>query len=79
MEGDAQDPKKTLDSNTYGPVSVSMITGRVVAVLRPHFRRVNWEDWENGVFKGLPGEEYGKDVRNRVLKDAVNMESAQFE
>ncbi|KAL4921985.1 peptidase S24/S26A/S26B/S26C, partial [Aspergillus aurantiobrunneus] len=33
VEGDAADPRKSLDSNTYGPVSVSLISGRVIAVV----------------------------------------------
>lgn len=76
VEGDAQDPKKSLDSNTYGPISVSLVTGRAVAVLRPRFRWLDWADWENGVFdNGDPDQEpqlgYRKDVRDRVVKGAV--------
>ncbi|ODM14850.1 hypothetical protein SI65_09602 [Aspergillus cristatus] len=52
LEGDAEDPRKSLDSNTYGPVSVSLITGRVMAVLWPRWRLLNWADWERGVVEG---------------------------
>ncbi|EAW09936.1 putative mitochondrial inner membrane protease subunit Imp2 [Aspergillus clavatus NRRL 1] len=83
LEGDAEDPKKSLDSNTYGPVSISLITGRVMAVLRPQFRWLNWQGWENGVVEGDDkhkfGENYRQDVRQRVLKEAVKLERPQFE
>lgn len=79
LEGDAEDPKKSLDSNTYGPVSMSLITGRVVAVLRPRFRWLDWMDWENGVFDNGDSEtgpvvEYRRGVRDRVVKGAVELE-----
>ncbi|KAH2984357.1 hypothetical protein KXW58_009445 [Aspergillus fumigatus] len=83
LEGDAEDPKKSLDSNTYGPVSISLITGRVIAVLRPQFRWLNWQDWEKGVVEGDEdhrfGENYRQDVRQRVLKEAVKLERPQIE
>ncbi|GIK01795.1 hypothetical protein Aspvir_005836 [Aspergillus viridinutans] len=83
LEGDAEDPKKSLDSNTYGPVSISLITGRVIAVLRPQFRWLNWRDWEKGVVEGDGdhrfGENYRQDVRQRVLKEAVKLERPQIE
>ncbi|RHZ44044.1 putative mitochondrial inner membrane protease subunit Imp2 [Aspergillus thermomutatus] len=83
LEGDAEDPKKSLDSNTYGPVSISLITGRVIAVLRPQFRWLNWRDWEKGVVEGDEnhrfGENYRQDVRQRVLKEAVKLERPQIE
>lgn len=84
LEGDALDPKKSLDSNSYGPVSASLITGRAIAVLRPRFRWLNWAAWENGVFDGSesdqrPGEEYRKSVRDRVVKGAVTFERPVFE
>ncbi|KAL4944507.1 hypothetical protein BDV06DRAFT_220242 [Aspergillus oleicola] len=74
VEGDAADPKKSLDSNTYGPVSVSLISGRVVAVLWPRFRWVEWRDWERGVVDGVQEEGYREDVRERVGKEAVKVE-----
>ncbi|EAW21181.1 putative mitochondrial inner membrane protease subunit Imp2 [Aspergillus fischeri NRRL 181] len=83
LEGDAEDPKKSLDSNTYGPVSISLITGRVIAVLRPQFRWLKWRDWEKGVVEGDGdhrfGENYRQDVRQRVLKEAVKLERPQIE
>lgn len=77
LEGDADDPRKSLDSNTYGPVSMSLVTGRVVAVLRPRFRWLDWADWENGVFDNgseKPVEGYRRGVRERVVKEAVDLE-----
>lgn len=83
LEGDAKDPKRSLDSNTYGPVSISLITGRVMGVLYPHFRWMRWSDWENGVVEGDTegrfGENYRSDVRDRVLKEAVKMERPVYE
>ncbi|KAL2834869.1 peptidase S24/S26A/S26B/S26C [Aspergillus cavernicola] len=78
VEGDAVDPRNTMDSNTYGPVSVSLITGRVVAVLRPRFRWLDWENWERGVVEGDSegrfGGRYREEVRRRVVKEAVQLE-----
>lgn len=79
LEGDAEDPHRSLDSNTYGPVSISLITGRVVAVLGPRMRWLNWMDWEadkvadagNG---SRLGDGYRQCVRDRVLKEAVRLE-----
>ncbi|KAI9371039.1 peptidase S24/S26A/S26B/S26C [Aspergillus egyptiacus] len=78
LEGDAADPKKTLDSNTYGPVSVSLIVGQVRAVLWPRFRWLDWECWEKGLVEGDVegrfGDSYRKEVRERVGKGAVQLE-----
>lgn len=72
LEGDAEDPRKTLDSNTYGPVSLSLVTGRVFAVLGPRMRWLNWVDWEAG--KGEAVGVHRQSVRDRVVKDAVKLE-----
>lgn len=39
--------RKSYDSNTYGPVSLSLIVGNVKAVVWPWRRagRIRWEDW----------------------------------
>ncbi|KAL4878618.1 peptidase S24/S26A/S26B/S26C [Aspergillus karnatakaensis] len=78
VEGDAQDPKKSLDSNTYGPVSISLIAGRAIAVVSPKLRWLDWTAWEKGVVEGDTegrfGEEYRKEVRERVIKEAVKLE-----
>lgn len=80
LEGDADNPKKTLDSNTYGPVSISLITGRVMAVLWPRLRALQWSDWENGnVEDNRLGENYRQDVRQRVVKEAVKLERPMLE
>ncbi|KAF9893178.1 hypothetical protein FE257_012593 [Aspergillus nanangensis] len=82
LEGDAQDPKRSLDSNTYGPVSLSLITGRVMAVLSPRWRWLRWENWEDGAVEGDVegrfGDNYRLDVRQRVLKEAVKTERPDF-
>ncbi|KAJ5884817.1 hypothetical protein N7495_009327 [Penicillium taxi] len=67
LEGDAEDPKTTIDSNTYGPVSISLISGRVLAVLGPRWRWLNWRDWD----EDKPEYTYRKSVRDRVVKNAV--------
>jgi inner membrane protease subunit 2 len=46
VEGDNQDGRKTLDSNHYGPISMSLITGRVTHVLRPWKGQVRWWEFE---------------------------------
>jgi inner membrane protease subunit 2 len=83
LEGDAQDPKRSLDSNTYGPVSISLITGRVMAVLWPRLRWLQWSEWEKGVVEGDDerrfGDHYRQEVRDRVLKEAVKLERPTFD
>ncbi|EIT79454.1 peptidase S24/S26A/S26B/S26C [Aspergillus flavus] len=78
LEGDAADPKRSLDSNTYGPVSISLITGRVMAVMYPRFRMLKWTDWEQGLVEGdverKLGDNYRHEVRDRVSKEAVKLE-----
>ncbi|KAE8351349.1 peptidase S24/S26A/S26B/S26C [Aspergillus coremiiformis] len=78
LEGDAADPKRSLDSNTYGPVSISLITGRVMAVMWPRFRLLKWSDWETGLVEGDEerrlGDNYRQEVRDRVSKEAVKLE-----
>lgn len=72
LEGDADDPRRSLDSNTYGPVSISLVTGRVVGVLWPRWRPLRWTEWEEGIVDGREG--YRQDVRDRVVKGAVKLE-----
>lgn len=82
VEGDSEDPRKSLDSNTYGPVSISLVSGSVVAVLYPRMRRLKWWDWDKpfdnqagaNTDKEL-GEGYRESVRNRVTKDASKVEA----
>lgn len=94
LEGDADDPGKSLDSNTYGPVSISLITGSVMAVLHPRMRLLKWWEWEqqkqqsaeaetetqttSDVQKEL-GEGYRTSVRDRVIKQAVKIEAPRFD
>lgn len=84
VEGDVEDPNESLDSNTYGPVSISLIKGRVAAVLKPRMRWLDWQDWEAGRLddgspENKPGERYRQNVRDRVMKEAVRLEQPTFE
>ncbi len=68
-----------MDSNTYGPVSISLVIGRVDAVLSPRMRWLDWRKWESGnvddVEEDSPlGPNYRQEVRNRVVKEAVKLE-----
>ena len=71
VEGDTENPTKTLDSNTYGPICVNLINGRVEAVLWPRFKWLSWTDWESG--KAV-SDGYRQEVRNRVVKEAVKLQ-----
>ncbi|KAJ5594022.1 uncharacterized protein N7459_000230 [Penicillium hispanicum] len=84
LEGDAADPRRSLDSNTYGPVSISLITGRVFAVLGPRRRWLDWTGWEAGKVDGAGpespfGDNYRQGVRDRVLKEAVKLEQPSLD
>ncbi|CAG7963530.1 unnamed protein product [Penicillium olsonii] len=72
LEGDAENPRKTMDSNTYGPVSLNLVTGRVWAVLGPRMRWLDWKDWETD--SDDAASIHRKSVRERVVKDAVTLE-----
>lgn len=56
VEGDGGEGK-SLDSNTYGPVSVGLVTGRVTHILLPWRKagKVRW--WEHVHRKGTPSSE----------------------
>ncbi|KAL1963056.1 hypothetical protein VTN77DRAFT_8702 [Rasamsonia byssochlamydoides] len=77
LEGDVDDPRKSLDSNTYGPVSISLITGRVIAVLWPRMRLLKWWEWDRDDEEG--GPDYRRSVRERVVKEAVKLERPVLE
>jgi inner membrane protease subunit 2 len=87
LEGDADDPRKSLDSNTYGPVSISLITGRVIAVVWPRMRLLKWWEWDhasNGEENGADalkdhGQGFRNSVADRVLKEAVKVESPSLD
>ncbi|KAK2754698.1 hypothetical protein FQN54_006831 [Arachnomyces sp. PD_36] len=72
VEGDADDPKKSLDSNTYGPVSMSLISGRVVGVLWPRPRELKWWDWDEERGAGVGGKQR-EGVRGRVEERVVDV------
>lgn len=86
LEGDADDPGKSLDSNTYGPVSISLITGSVIAVLHPRMRLLKWWEWDQPAEAQTGsdalkehGEGYRNSVRERVVKGAVKIEAPRFD
>ncbi|KAJ5247695.1 hypothetical protein N7468_002678 [Penicillium chermesinum] len=74
VEGDAEDPSKSLDSNTYGPVSVSLIHGRAVARIWPRARWLDWRDWDAEKSNDSAAENYRQSVRDRVQKGAVEIQ-----
>lgn len=47
VEGDNRDRDASMDSNYYGPISMSLITGRVTHVLYPwdSFGSVRWQEF----------------------------------
>ncbi|TQS35101.1 hypothetical protein Golomagni_04488 [Golovinomyces magnicellulatus] len=49
LEGDNKDASKTLDSNTYGPIPINLIQGKVTYILLPlqRFGRLRW--WEYSI------------------------------
>jgi mitochondrial inner membrane protease subunit 2 len=58
VEGDANDDDKSLDSNSYGPISVRLVEGRLTHILYPlhKFGQIAWWEhrpplrkWQNGV------------------------------
>ncbi len=63
VEGDNRDPHKTLDSNTYGPIPLNLVDGRITYVLSPwkSFGPVRWDDFKGRtkVIKGRPGQAPG--------------------
>lgn len=47
VEGDFKEKKRNLDSNTYGPITQSLVVGKVAAVVWPLNRisKITWKDW----------------------------------
>lgn len=75
VEGDGKDPKKNLDSNTYGPITQSLILGKVSAVIWPLNRMsiISWKDWtgcdrlrENAVATINPDDEMPEPVQELI-------------
>ena len=65
VEGDHPEDRKTLDSNTYGPVAKSLIVGQVKAVVWPWSKvgRIRWQD-----YRGTP----------RVVKDKYSCDQKLY-
>ncbi|KAK2808685.1 hypothetical protein FQN50_004550 [Emmonsiellopsis sp. PD_5] len=80
VEGDSADPKNSLDSNNYGPISMSLISGQVMCVLWPRMRMLRWEDWlGSGSGRGRgkaigSGSGSGSAHGSRVEEDVVRPE-----
>lgn len=55
VEGDAGSDRESLDSNSYGPISARLVTGRLTHILYPFkkFGKVRW--WEHPL---RPGSAY---------------------
>lgn len=62
VEGDAGNDKESLDSNTYGPISVRLVTGRLTHILYPwnKFGKIRW--WEHKL--RTTGPEYKRGWRS---------------
>ena len=58
VEGDAGDPKKSIDSNTFGPISANLLVGRVLLKLPSLTPWINGSRWEDDNYP----------ARNRVQK-----------
>ncbi|KAG4437072.1 hypothetical protein IFR05_007447 [Cadophora sp. M221] len=65
VEGDNRDSTKTIDSNTYGPIPLNLITGTATHIIWPWRRRgpIRWEDFEGRtrVIKGREDDAPGWD------------------
>lgn len=74
VEGDANDTSKSLDSNTYGPISMSLITGRVVGVIWPWERRrwLRWQLWD-------PDVEQASGGKQRLYRELGEVDEAERE
>lgn len=48
VEGDTKERENNLDSNTYGPITQSLVVGKVMGVVWPFRRisRISWKDWK---------------------------------
>ena len=47
VEGDNADPNKTLDSNTYGPIALPLIQGKITHLLsRKNFGPIPWKEFK---------------------------------
>ena len=58
VEGDNKDGRKTLDSNSYGPIAMNLIVGRVTHVLFPwsSFGPVRWWQFKRRETSSRPVE-----------------------
>ncbi|KAF7712422.1 Mitochondrial inner membrane protease subunit 2 [Penicillium ucsense] len=79
VEGDAANQQRSMDSNSYGPISISMIEGVAIAVLSPRMRWLNWKDWESkdvdaAGSNGRLRPDYRKSIQDRIVKNAAKVE-----
>ena len=64
VEGENPDGRKSLDSNTYGPVKKNLIVGKLKAVVWP-WSQASWIQWQD--YRGSP----------RVIRDKYPVDSVQ--
>jgi inner membrane protease subunit 2 len=57
VEGDNGDPNKTIDSNTYGPIPLNLVNGRLTYILSPwrRFGPIQWQEY-NGPKRVIRGQ-----------------------
>lgn len=58
VEGDNKDGRKSLDSNHYGPIPLSLVEGKVTHVVWPLASggRVRWEEWKGEKWRVRKGK-----------------------
>lgn len=71
VEGDADDREKSRDSNWYGPISQSLVIGRVIAIMEPWWSP-RWLDLEQHKW---PARQKGR-VQEKAIKPADPDEDA---
>lgn len=64
VEGDAGDPKKSIDSNTFGPISANLLVGRVLLKLPSLTPWINGTCWEDEAY---PARDRVQDAVTRPL------------
>jgi len=62
VEGDNLEARYSYDSNSYGPIAMSLITAKVVAAIWPSWAWIRWQDWQ-----GSPRVKEGKLVHRAEL------------
>lgn len=84
VEGDNRDVNKTLDSNTYGPIPIGLIKGKVTRVLWPwkSFGPIKWQEFKGqtrvvkGRLEDVPRWDWA--VPNFSCQNLSNTNSSSF-